>query len=308
MFEVFEGQLLPAVADKITVGGAAFDLTGVTSVEFSMRRPWLSTLTVDHQAANIVDAPTGSVEYLWQSGDTADPGDYLYWWTVTFPSGKTQDTPEGALRVLAHSPSTDLITVDDVLLSSQIPAALQPDPSPLIDMYIGLASNRIMSEYGHFRPYETAVTKRFTVRKHRVRLIPYFLVRATSVVLSPESFSLTLNPSVPDYFLDPFVTVEGCYTGMRTSPWIPHVSPTSMRFGTPLIDITGDWGYQVVPDAVRMGTLVTVRSWMLRDAATYSNTVQMTDPSVLPRPSGTYAVPLAAREHLALFAETAGVA
>lgn len=306
MFEIFEGQVLPSITDSITVGGAPFDLSTATSVTFSARKPWLSTLTVDHASATIVDAPNGKVNYAWHAGDTSDPGDYLYWWTVTL-AGNQQDTPEGAMRVLAHSPSTDLITVDDVLLSSQIPAALQPDPSPLIDMYIGLASNRIMSEYGHFRPYETAATKRFTVRKHRVRLVPYFLVRATSVVLSPESFSLVLNPSVPDYFLDPFVTVEGCYTGMRTSPWIPHVSPTSMRFGTPLIDITGDWGYQVVPDAVRMGTLVTVRSWMLRDAATYSNTVQMTDPSVLPRPSGTYAIPLAAREHLSLFAETSGV-
>jgi hypothetical protein len=306
MFEVFEGQLLPAIADKITVGGVPFDLTGATSVKFSMRRPWSATLTVDHQDSNIVDAPTGSVEYIWQAGDTDEPGDFLYWWTVNYTAGP-QDTPEGSLKVLAHSPSTDLITVDDVLLAGQVPAALQPDPSPLIDMYIGLASNRIMSEYGHFRPYEVAATKRFTVRKHRVRFVPYWLNRATKVVLSPESFSLELQGSVPDYFLDPFVTVEGCYSGMRTSPWIPHVSPTSMRFGTPLIDVTGDWGYQVVPDAVRMGTLVTVRSWMLRDAATYGEVVAQHDPGVLPRPSGTYGIPHAACEHLSLFAETAGV-
>jgi hypothetical protein len=306
MFEIFQTQVQPSIADKITVGGVPFDLTPASGVRFSMRRPWDSVLTVNQQPAVVVDAVSGSVRYDWQTGDTAASGDYLYWWTVELPGGN-QDTPEGALKVLAHSPSTDLIVVDDVLLAGQVPAALQPDPSPLIDLYIGLASNRIMSEYGHFRPYEVGATKRFTVRKHRVRLIPYFLQSASHVVLSPESFSLVLDPTVPDYFLDPFVTVEGCYTGMRTSPWIPHVSPTSMRFGTPLIDVTGDWGYQVVPDAVRMGTLVTVRSWMLRDAATYSTVVQMTDPSVLPRPSGTYAIPLAAREHLSLFSETSGV-
>lgn len=309
MFEIFEGQLLPDIADVISVGGTPFDLSGpgVTGVSFSMRKPWESTPTVDHQAAIIVDPPAGSVQYVWQTGNTADPGDYLYWWTVTMQSGKTQDTPEGNLRVLAHSPSTDLITVDDVLLSSQIPSALQPDPSPLIEFYIGLASNRIMSEYGHIRPFETGVTKRFTVRRNRARLFPYYLQDATEVILSPESFERTLDPTIPDYFLEPFVTLEGCYTNLRVSPWIPQVSPVQMRFGRALIDITGDWGYQIVPDAVRMGVLVTVRSWMLRDAATYAPIVQTTDPSVLPRPSGTYALPLAAREHLSLFAQTANV-
>jgi hypothetical protein len=309
VFEIFEGQLLPDIADKITVGGNAFVLTSpaVTGVTFSMRRPWDTTLAVDHQAAAIVDPTTGSVQYVWKSGDTDDPGDYLYWWTVTMQSGKSQDTPEGSLRVLAHSPSTDLITADDVLLSSQIPAALQPDPSPLIEFYIALASNRIMSEYGHVRPYETDVTKRLTVRRNRVRFFPYFLESASAVVLSPESWMRTLDVTVPDYQLEPFVTLEGCYTGMRTSPWIPHVSPTQMRFGRALIDVTGNWGYQIVPDAVRLGTLVAVRSWMLRDAASYSDVVLMSDPSILPRPSGTYALPLASREHLDLFAQTAGV-
>lgn len=308
MFEIFEGQLLPSIADQITVGGQPFDLSsGVSGVQFSMRRPWESTPTVDHQAASIVSAPNGQVRYDWQTGDTAADGDYVYWWTVVMVGGKTQDTPEGALRVLAHSPSTDLITVDDVLLSSQIPSALQPDPSPLIEMYIGLASNRIMSEYGHFRPYETGVTKRFTVRRDRARLFPYYLADATSVLLSPESFQRTLDPAIPDYFLEPFVTLEGAYTSLRVSPWIPQVSPTQMRFGRALIDITGDWGYQIVPDAVRMGTLVTVRSWMLRDSLQYATTVQPSDPSILPRPSGTYGIPAAAREHLSLFAQTANV-
>jgi hypothetical protein len=164
-----------------------------------------------------------------------------------------------------------------------------------------------MSEYGHFRPYEVGTTKRFIVRRHRTKTFPNFLASATDVVLHPESFNLTLDPTIPDYFLEPYVTLEGCYTAMRISPWIPQVSPTSMRFNWPLVDITGNWGYQVVPDAVRLGTLVAVRSWMLRDAATYGATVQASDPSILPRPAGTYAIPAAAREHLSLFAQTAGI-
>ena len=306
MFEIFEGQVLPSIADTITVGGSVLNLTGATAVKFSMRRPWSSMLDVDHADANIVDATTGKVQYNWQAGNTDDPGDWLYWWTIVYPAG-SQDTPEGNLRVLAHSPSTDLITVDDVILSSQIPAALQPDPAPLIDLYIGLASNRIMSEFGHFRPFETGVTKRFTVRRNRVWLFPYFLKDATHVQLSPESYQRDLDPNTPDYFLEPFVTLEGCYTSLRTSPWIPHVSPTQMRFGRALIDVTGDWGYEIVPDAVRMGTLVTVRSWMLRDSVTYGQTVQSYDPGTLPRPAGTYGLPKAACEHLSLFAQTAGV-
>lgn len=306
MFEIFEGQLLPGLADAVTVGGKSFDLSTASEVTFSMRRPWESTLTVDHQVATVTDASTGAVQYVWQAGDTDVPGDYLYWWTVTL-AGKDQDTPEGSLRVLAHSPSSDLITVDDVLLSSQLPRFLDPDPTPLMEFYIAIASNRIMSEFGHFRPFEENATKRFTVRRNRARFFPYFLAEASEVILSPESYTRTLDPTVPDYQLEPFVTLEGCYTNLRVSPWIPQVSPTQMRFGRALLDVTGDWGYQIVPDAVRMGALVAVRSWMLRDAAVYGETVPATDPSMMPRPSGTYALPMAAREHLSLFAQTAGV-
>lgn len=305
-FEIFQGQRLPALTDTFRSAGAAADLTSASAVTFSMREAWSSTLVVDHQPATIVNAATGSVKYAWGASDTATAGDYEYWWTATF-AGLAQDTPEQRLTVLAHSPDTDLIDVDDVMLAGQIPAALQPDPSELIGFYISLASNRIMSEYGHFRPFETGTTKRFTVRRNRVRLFPYFLTSASSVVLSPESYQRTLDPTVPDYQLEPYVTLEGCYTGMRTSPWIPHVSPTQMRFGRVLIDITGNWGYQQVPDAVKLGTLVAVRSWMLRDAASYAEVVPMTDPSILPRPAGTYALPMAAREHLSLFSQTAGV-
>lgn len=307
MFEIFEGQRAPSLQDTIKVAGTPFDLS-TSTVTFSMRLPWESTLTIDHQPAVVVNGPAGSVRYDWGSGDTATAGDFLYWWTVTPSGGFAQDTPEGRLSVLAHTPSNDLITVDDVLTGSQIPAALQPDPSALIQFYITLASNRVMSEYGHIRPYEVNVTKRLVVRKTRVRTFPYFLVRATDVLLHPESFMRTLDPTIPDYFLTPQVTLEGCYTQLRISPWIPIVSPTSMRFGYALCDITGDWGYQIVPDAVRLGVLVAVRSWMLRDAAAYGDVVQMQDPSVLPRPAGTYALPMAAREHLSLFAQTAHVA
>jgi hypothetical protein len=115
-----------------------------------------------------------------------------------------------------------------------------------------------------------------------------------------------LDPTVPDYYLNPPVTLEGCYTDVQTSSWIPHVSPTQMRFGRPWLDVTGDWGYEIVPDAVRMGALVTVRSWMLRDTLVYSNAVGP-DPTVAPRPTGTYGIPHAACEHLSLFAQTAHV-
>lgn len=305
-FEIFQAQRLPALADTFRSAGAALDLTSALNVTFSMRESWSSTLVVDHQPATIVDPATASVKYAWGAGDTTNAGDYQYWWTADF-GGLEQDSPEERLTVLAHSPDNDLLDVDDVILAGQIPAALQPDPSELIGFYISLASNRIMSEYGHFRPFETGVTKRFTVRRNRVRTFPYFLASATDVVLSPESYMRTLDPTVPDYQLEPYVTLEGCYTGMRTSPWIPHVSPTQMRFGRALIDITGNWGYQQVPDAVKLGTLVAVRSWMLRDASTYAESVPVSDPSLLPRPTGTYALPLAAREHLSLFAQTAGV-
>jgi len=307
MFEISKGQLSPSLYDTITVGGVAFDLTDA-AVTFSMRLPWTSTLTVDHADSTVVTANAGKVRYDWDTGQTAVAGLYNYWWTVTPTGGNAQDTPEGTLRVVDHAPNSDLITVNDVLTTSQVPAALQPDPTPLIQAYISLASERIQSEFGHFRPYEVAATKRLLDRKNRVRFFPYFLESATSVVLSPESFVRTLDPTVPDYFLEPQVTLEGCYTSLRVSPWVPQVSPTSMRFGYPYVDITGNWGYQEVPAAVQLGALIAVRSWMLRDATTYGEVIQYSDPGVLPRPNGTYALPHAAREHLSLFVPLIGVA
>ena len=74
------------------------DLTGC-SVRFQMR------MKDDHRyqvesAAQIIDAPSGSVSYAWAANDLARPGTFIVQWEVTYPGGRVQTTsPEQTITV-----------------------------------------------------------------------------------------------------------------------------------------------------------------------------------------------------------------
>ena len=104
-----KGNRSPSLADTIRVDGVAFDLTGST-VKFKMRAEGSSTLKVD-TAAVVVLAAAGTVRYDWAALDVDTAGDYLFWWEVTLPSAKTQDTPEFELVISEHVPSSPSLYV-----------------------------------------------------------------------------------------------------------------------------------------------------------------------------------------------------
>lgn len=310
MLTVYEGQISPSVFDTIEVDGAAFDLTGST-VAFQMRAAESGTLVVN-AAAVVVTPAAGTVRYDWNTGDTATAGSYYAWWQVTLSNGKTQDTPEFAVEVKAHAPveTVALCTVDDIRMAMQLPdSATTLDDN--IGMYIELASARIQDEYGHFQPYETGVTKRFRVRPRgvipRARFFPHFCTSITGVTLSPEDQDWVLNATTPDWIGEPYETLNGAYTSIRLSPFYPYVSKTQIRFLDVLVDVTGNWGFQNVPAAVKWATIVTVRSWLRRDLSSYANQGGYGVSDLQPIPEGTYSIPYAAHEHLSLYSQTAFV-
>src|SRR5262245_18776713 len=117
-FVHFKNNRSPSISDTIRVDGVAFDLT-TSTVKFKMRADGSSTLKVD-TAAVVVSAAAGSVRYDWAALDVDTAGDFLGWWEVTLPSGKTQDTPEFEIVIFEHVPSSPSLYVQVEEMKSTI--------------------------------------------------------------------------------------------------------------------------------------------------------------------------------------------
>lgn len=310
MLTIDKGNLSPSVADTISIDGVPFDLTGC-SVTFNMRPSNSSTVVVTG-AAVIVDALTGEVRYDWNTGDTDVEGQYAFWFDVTLPSTEVSSTPEEDLQIVDHTPSASaLCTIQDVHLAMEIPTT-DTSLDNIISEYIDEASATIMkATRREFAPVTTA-TRRFKItsnRSHRVVFNPYDLQSLTELLVNsdqPQGAVITSD----DYVLEPFPNNEGVYTALVISPWIPIVSPRQLKFGYAYCDITGTWGFPSVPEQVKRAAVITVRTWLRRDAqalagdigGSYYSGVEL--PAQLPQ---TYALPAAARKLLAPYARTIGV-
>lgn len=300
MFEIIKGQLSPSVSDTITVDGAAFNLTGCT-VAFSMRAAGSSILKVDHAVATIISPTAGTVQYNWSAGDTDTDGLYVFWWTVTLVGGESQDTPESDLRISDHSVAANaLCTLTDVHLAMETPSS-DTSLDDVIQEYINEASELIIKSYRReFAPVTTSATRRFRVStKGKINLLPYDLQSVSQVMLHPEQSQQIIASG--DYSLFPTTNYNGVYMSMRISPWIPLVSLNYLKFGYALVDITGTWGFPSVPAPVKRAAVITVRTWLRKDAKGMAGSAggQYYSGQELPAelPS-TYALPAAARKLL----------
>lgn len=82
-----QGDTSPAlVATLLDENNAALDLTGVTSVTFSMKTPD-GDPKVDEASATVEDAGNGVVKYQWISTDTDEDGRYDGEFAVTWADG-----------------------------------------------------------------------------------------------------------------------------------------------------------------------------------------------------------------------------
>lgn len=320
MIRLFQGNTDPSLSDVISVDGAPVDLTGAT-VHFRMRAAGAKTTTVD-AVATITQSGTspnfvneGGVRYDWALNDLSTVGGYRGWWHVIYGDGHTQDTPEFDLVVLPHAATDrDLCTVFDVRLAMGL-ATSSTGQDDMIQEYISEATAVIEATYSRqFSPETdgagnvlTGVTKRFRVVNRRVDFYPYDLRNLTSVVLHPDQQNLTLDTTI-DVEMSPFQKPDGVWTTMKISPWLPYVSPHSMRYGHPYADVKGDWGFPSVPVPVKRAAVICVRSWLRRDLATFSG-VYASAPQgdAYPKPEGTYSVPFAAQKLLARYERWAGV-
>jgi hypothetical protein len=106
------GDTLPVVIDTIKVNGGVLDLTDAT-VDVVIAGP----VTVEGAALVAEDATTGVVTYVWETGDTDEPGVYQVRWVVTTDLGTL--TVQGQ-DVVIYDPSALWVTPADVeLLAGQ---------------------------------------------------------------------------------------------------------------------------------------------------------------------------------------------
>lgn len=77
--------------------GDPVDLTGAT-VRVNMKAAG-GSLVLDNVTATTLVAANGTVEYSWQTGDTASAGNFTFEWEVTFSTGKIATFPNTADKI-----------------------------------------------------------------------------------------------------------------------------------------------------------------------------------------------------------------
>lgn len=158
----------------------------------------------------------------------------------------------------------------------------------LIDALITRASDAIM-EYSErqFAPAETAATKVFAhYGGHSLTLAPYDLRTVTSITETVGTTSTVLAST--DYVLRPKPARDGVYSWVKL---LGTYRPSHEREFT----IVGNWGYASIPEDVAHWCIVTVATWLRRDAAAFETTYSLAEER-LERPE---ALPAAVRAGLA---------
>ena len=74
-FTIKLGDLLPAFTATLKSAGAAYDITGYSSVTLRYRLE--SATTVTSKTMTVVSATAGTVSYAWQAGDLPTVGHYV---------------------------------------------------------------------------------------------------------------------------------------------------------------------------------------------------------------------------------------
>jgi hypothetical protein len=302
--QIFKGNTSPAISDTIAIDGAPVDLTGAT-VFFQMREPTTGILEVNNQAT-ITSALNGAVRYDWAAPDVDTAGEYDAWWSVHFPSGAVQDTPEFEVEILEHAEvSGNLCTVFDVRQAMGLMQASTGSDDQIRE-YIREASDQIKKVYAReFSPPVSNQTRRYPLRGRVVDFYPDDLRNVTSIRINPDvNGGFLLDAS--QYELRPLNSPEGVYTNMRISPWISTVSNRQLLFGYSYVDVTGDWGFATVPQPVKRAAVIAVRSWLRRDSTSFSNVPGYTGGDIQPTATGTWSLPYASHDLLKPYKRWAG--
>jgi hypothetical protein len=104
-FVIKEGDRDPAIEATLRRDGSPYDLSDARRVDVvigTLRDPPV----VDAQAT-ITDAANGTVRYIWQFGDTDEPGTYRTEWVVTTLSGAETTFPDDGYKTVTIQPEVN---------------------------------------------------------------------------------------------------------------------------------------------------------------------------------------------------------
>lgn len=91
-----KGDTYPRIRASLTQNGAPVNLSGAT-VAFKMR---LNGRTMVNDAADVVSASGGVVEYEWEPGDTDSVGMHEAFWVVTYSDETVQTFPGKGFNIV----------------------------------------------------------------------------------------------------------------------------------------------------------------------------------------------------------------
>jgi BppU N-terminal domain len=261
MITVFLNNLSPSLVDTITSGGVPVDLTGAT-VRFRMRDEAATTVKVD-AAASVVNATAGQVRYDWAAPDVDTAGDYVAWWQITFPSAKTQDTPNFIVHVEDHTaPAETTLYVEAEELKSTLGISGMSFADEDIQDAIGAASRAVDGFTGRrFWKDAATTTTRTYVSEQWFPLLIDDLVQlgAGGVVVNGAPWT-----QGTDYLLAPYNAPTDGRPWSAIMPVLP--SATLQRwYGPPVFDssywrmtvtVQGQWGWPSIPQPVVEATRI----------------------------------------------------
>lgn len=104
VFKIKRNDTLPnlqvSIATKGTLGQkTGYNLTGVTGVTFSMVDD-CSNMKVYNQSAQIVCISGGTIQYVWQNGDTDTEGVYYGEFELNYDTGQKLSIPtQGGIKI-----------------------------------------------------------------------------------------------------------------------------------------------------------------------------------------------------------------
>lgn len=276
-FVIFQGNLSPVASYTFTVGGQPYALTGCT-VAFSMRPIGGTVAIISGSAATIIDAINGKVEYDWLTGDTAIPGTYAGWFTVTLPNGKKQDSSEFEIEVAQHATAgaAALVSIEEMIdhlrLGNMIREVSENDHQTLRGLILA-ASQMCEQVTSHRFAPEIGATHTFAyLGDVLLNMTPYDLRTVTAISIDTDTAPLLLDPT-SQYRLEPRNSPYGIYTHLDLMPYqgTPVSGLNWWGGGAPIVggvaqfgrevQVTGNWGWATVPETIKLGVKTLAARW-----------------------------------------------
>jgi hypothetical protein len=256
-----KGNRNPSLTDRITVDSTAVD-TSIGAWTFSMRLRGSNTLKVSAATAvSIVPVlPTDpNIRYDWAAGDVDMAGDYVGWWTGTI-GGKTQDTPEFTITMLDHVPGTSrYLTLEEFKKTRNLNGLSFADQDAAAALEA--ASRGLEDAYGALWTLSApAQTRYYTAYSKREALLGD-VISVTSLAIDygageigPGTYATILTAGT-DYRLLPIFSGLAANGGNGEPYQSFRIARGSSIYylpsGTDAIRVTGQFGYETVPQGVK---------------------------------------------------------